>query len=255
MSATSGPGVSDQARDTQREEQAAAVRAILPHATDDEVASVAALNRKRFAIWRALAVHGTGEKCGLCIQDEIGADLELGTNGSGPVRDLRNLGFDITDGRRGVGCATHPGVVTWRALRHPLPNYERAHISARYTSAQRVQIRRALGNRDAFYGTAVSNPEIDHRVPLSRLNGEEVPVDTADPEAIRGRYQPLSRANNTYKREQCNKCEMTGIRPPFLGIAFWYEGDETYDEAVGCNGCGFAYPEKWKAALEAAAGV
>lgn len=64
--------------------------------------------------------------------------------------------------------------------------------------------------------------------------------------------QPLSMRANLKKREVCNKCQASKVRPngPYTeNQEFWYEGDKNLDPTIGCNGCFWAYPEKWNTAL------
>lgn len=58
----------------------------------------------------------------------------------------------------------------------------------------------------------------------------------------------LTKRNNNIKREACKKCIETETRQPsFMGIDFFYKGSEKYEGT--CNGCFWAYPEKWKKEL------
>ncbi len=59
----------------------------------------------------------------------------------------------------------------------------------------------------------------------------------------------LSRENNLLKSRSCEKCVKTGKRQPFMGIKFFYKGNEKYTEDLGCEGCGWHNPKKWKEEL------
>lgn len=54
-------------------------------------------------------------------------------------------------------------------------------------------------------------------------------------------FQPLCKATNDIKRQICKKCKETGIRwdaKNILGNPFsFYDGDENYNEVLGCRGC------------------
>ena len=62
----------------------------------------------------------------------------------------------------------------------------------------------------------------------------------------------LSTENNKLKNVQCKKCRRSGERPPFFGIAWWFEGDASYTEELGCIGCGWAFPEEWRRRVHSA---
>ena len=54
-------------------------------------------------------------------------------------------------------------------------------------------------------------------------------------------FQPLCKAANDVKRQICKVCRQTGVRwnaPNIKGNPYpFYEGDDNYDEALGCVGC------------------
>ncbi|MDR3108156.1 MAG: hypothetical protein LBU65_00510 [Planctomycetaceae bacterium] len=54
-------------------------------------------------------------------------------------------------------------------------------------------------------------------------------------------FQPLCKAANDVKRQICKKCKQTDKRWDAKNIKgnpySFYEGDENYDEALGCKGC------------------
>ena len=127
-------------------------------------------------------------------------------------------------------------------------------VRATYSRPETKAILQHLGTYDNFTLESLDQTrgEIDHRIPMSRLRGtNESRVDTNDPDAVRARYQLLSRKNNQVKRQKCLSCEETGIRPTFLGgVRFFTEGDETYTPEVGCRGCAWAYPEAYREGLQ-----
>jgi hypothetical protein len=92
--------------------------------------------------------------------------------------------------------------------------------------------------------------EIDHRVPEVRWKESEKDLDDNPSEdEIEKRYMLLVREHNLLKSRKCEKCNRTGKRQPLLDINFFYEGDENYDESIGCIGCGWHNPKKWKEKL------
>ena len=87
-------------------------------------------------------------------------------------------------------------------------------------------------------------------LPLNKSRREQIEIDhrwgrkqdiehneTAD-------FQILSSQENVYKREVCKKCKATDKRPNPLG--FFIEGCEDYQQNVGCKGCYYAEPERYR---------
>ena len=116
----------------------------------------------------------------------------------------------------------------------------------------RERIIKYFQNKDAIldYSPTGRSIEIDHRIPEIRWNkSEEKLPDNLTDEEIEKRYMLLVREHNLLKSRNCEKCKKTGIRQYLLGIKFFYEGDEQYDDKLGCVGCGWYNPEEWKKAL------
>ncbi len=107
-------------------------------------------------------------------------------------------------------------------------------------------------NKDAILGYSPTGRsiEIDHKIPEIRWHYSEkkLPENLTD-EEIKKRYILLVREHNLLKSRNCEKCKKTGIRQYLLGIKFFYEGNEKYDDNFGCVGCGWYDPEEWKKAL------
>jgi hypothetical protein len=104
-------------------------------------------------------------------------------------------------------------------------------------------------NKDEILGYSPTGRaiEIDHRVPEIRWDESEkdLPINLTE-EDIEERYMLLVREHNLLKSRNCEKCKRSGKRQPLLGINFFYEGNEDYDEKIGCLGCGWHNPKKWK---------
>lgn len=104
---------------------------------------------------------------------------------------------------------------------------------------------------------------IDHRFPMIRWGGTEQKLSPDMTEADMGqKFQLLkfdgSGNHNLLKSRACEVCFKTGQRGTPFGVRFFYEGGETWPEAVpvsgacaeqGCVGCGWYDFEKWRAAL------
>jgi hypothetical protein len=92
--------------------------------------------------------------------------------------------------------------------------------------------------------------EIDHRVPQIRWKkSEEFYSDNISNEEIKKKFILLTREHNLLKSRFCEKCVRTGKRQPLFGIKFFFEGDEDFNNKLGCIGCGWNNPAKWKEEL------
>ena len=115
------------------------------------------------------------------------------------------------------------------------------------TPKQKERVISILGELDAFTGASVkSSLEIDHKVPFARLKegAGDIDIDGLTDEQIAEHFQILTRDHNLLKDRACQDCIKTNIRPPFLGIKFWYEGNDKY--CGSCKGCGWFDGAKWR---------
>ena len=93
---------------------------------------------------------------------------------------------------------------------------------------QRKRVLGLLDERDAFTGASItSTPEIDHKVPWSRLE-QDINIAQLTDEQIQEHFQLLTREHNLLKDRTCQHCIKTQKRPPLFGISFWYEGNDIY---------------------------
>lgn len=89
--------------------------------------------------------------------------------------------------------------------------------------------------------------EIDHRIPQVRWNSDESDNRGLTDAQIREKFMLLSRANNLLKSRICEECKRTGKRGRgYKIVEFWYEGSESYELSVGCRGCFWHNPTKWR---------
>ncbi len=106
-------------------------------------------------------------------------------------------------------------------------------------------------NKDAFLGYEPSGRkiEVDHRIPQIRwIEKEEDYINITDEELIE-KFMLLVREHNLLKSRNCEKCVVSGQRQPFLGINFFYEWSERYENNIWCKWCGWHNPEIWKEKL------
>lgn len=119
------------------------------------------------------------------------------------------------------------------------------------------RIKKLLGNREVCFNIVRSDIEllIDHKFPSQRWNVPETdnPNDI-DVEQIRNKFQLLSNQTNMWKSRYCDACVKTGKRGDFMGLNWFYAGNEywqgttPYDER-GCIGCPWYDLELWKTRL------
>lgn len=104
-----------------------------------------------------------------------------------------------------------------------------------------------FGWRDAFTGASISStPEIDHKIPWTRLE-EDIDIRYLSDNEIKENFQLLTREHNLLKDRMCGICKTQGIRPPFLEIEYWYKGDKHYTGS--CVGCGWYDGVEWRKSL------
>lgn len=92
--------------------------------------------------------------------------------------------------------------------------------------------------------------EIDHRIPQVRWGKNEDKNLRLTDDQINEKFMLLTRENNLLKSRACEKCVETGLRSNGYGeIEFWYKGDKNYSDTLGCDGCFWYNPSKWREEL------
>lgn len=184
---------------------------------------------------------------------------ECELSGSQPaayIRDYRDEGFEFVSNTGGRGdydrryCETCDDETTHRKMKYAFPS-SKPITRKEMPESFKNRVRELYDNRDAFdLSTPSGTPEVDHRKPRIRWDeSEDFDYENMSDDEIREHFQILSGKNNLIKSRKCERCVESGIRPPFLGINFYYEGDETYEDSIGCEGCGWYNPHKWRDAL------
>jgi len=76
------------------------------------------------------------------------------------------------------------------------------------------------------------------------------------PETLRKRILKLfNRENNLWKSRYCERCKQTDIRGTFIGINYFFVGQQKWsseippDNEQGCVGCFWHDPGTWRASL------
>lgn len=178
---------------------------------------------------------------------------------SQPAKDiqmLRKEGFEFVQNTgQGQGdyrhCEDCRDTTFHRKMKYPFPTSKPITRQDMPNWFKR-KVRDLYEHRDAFDGSSPSTTlEVDHRVPEIRWEeSEDFDYDAMSEDDIREHFQILSRKHNLLKSRKCEQCVETGNRPPFMEIDFYYEGDENYDEELGCEGCGWYNPHEWRSAVE-----
>ena len=163
-------------------------------------------------------------------------------------REIKKLGYKFEE--------TTPG--HWaKTMFCPLCGTERTHykllsLEPEFEKKLRISIGKNTRDRilklldmtDAFTGAHITSiPEIDHKTPWTRLSSDIEASRLTDSE-VKNHFQLLTREHNLLKDRMCGFCKINNRRPPFLGINYWYDGDEQYRGT--CVGCGWYDGVKWK---------
>ena len=127
----------------------------------------------------------------------------------------------------------------------------KARTSLTKTLADKVKKIYGFVDEYSLRTEAPSRLEIDHRVPQVRWTANEgVNSPSMSEEQIKSKFMLLTRENNLLKSRICEHCAATGKRGKgYKAIEFWYLGDEDYDEKIGCKGCFWYNPSKWRKQL------
>ena len=92
--------------------------------------------------------------------------------------------------------------------------------------------------------------EIDHRTPQVRWTTNEDDNSNLTDEQIKAKFMLLTSHNNLLKSRICEECAKTNKRGKgYKEIEFWYVGDENYSDDIGCVGCFWHNPSKWRKEL------
>ncbi|WP_280536900.1 hypothetical protein [Halopenitus sp. POP-27] len=184
---------------------------------------------------------------------------ECELSGSQPaayIRDFRDEGFEFvstTDGRGEYDrryCRTCDDETTHRRMKYAFPS-AKPITRQEMPESFKKRVRELYDGRDAFdLSTPGGTPEVDHRKPRIRWDEpEDFDYESMSDAAVREHFQILSGKHNLLKSRKCERCVETGERPPFLGIEFYYEGGREYEDDVGCAGCGWYNPHRWREAV------
>lgn len=168
-------------------------------------------------------------------------------------RDLRKLGYTITSIYINGGGYYY---IMLPLPTHPESKYEKVPTIITQTLAR---LKRYI---EAYSGEKMDEDFLlaDHKFPESRW--DENTADINDPQMseseILNKFQLLDNASNLRKKQMCESCAESGIRPSMYGIDFYYKGTQKWDTKIpergsnaekGCVGCPWYDIEKWKEEL------
>ena len=167
-------------------------------------------------------------------------------------REVKKRGYEFEEVASGRWATTRFCEVCQQETSHykllklepTLTRQERLGINA----PTRKRILKLFNNRDAFTGASISSvAEIDHKIPWTRLD-HDIDATILSNDEIKNHFQLLTREHNLLKDRACGFCKANNIRPPFLEIPFWYEGDHKYRGT--CVGCGWYDGAKWREEIQ-----
>ncbi len=96
---------------------------------------------------------------------------------------------------------------------------------------------------------------IDHKFPSQRwTKPESRNPDSMSVDDIRNKFQLLDNQTNMWKSRYCDRCVKENRRGDFMGIKWYYKGDENWrgapkDNEEGCLGCPWYDLKEWKRQL------
>lgn len=177
-----------------------------------------------------------------------------GTQPAKAIQIIRQHGFQIEN--KTYYCSVCQEKTVHRRLMSNEPmraSYARIQLPARlrkrileyYKNIEAISLRRMLP----------SQLEVDHRFPQVRWTKNEIYDPNMPDEEIYRKFQILTREHNLWKSRYCERCFKTKERGTFIGINYFYHGNERWngnidsDDENGCAGCFWYNPEFWRNSL------
>lgn len=219
------------------------------------VESDAEWSDKNSATYKVLAALYSGDwECRVC-----GPVPKVNPQPAARLRDLKKRGYII--GSRRKNCKLC-GQKTMHDILVMLPPIETRfshgnELRKPMSEVLKRRIKRILNYREVCFNVVRSEIEllIDHKFPSQRWNTPESdnPNDMAE-ETIKAKFQLLSNQTNMWKSRYCDTCINTNKRGDFMGLVWYYKGNENWEGATpndenGCVGCPWYDLALWKRKL------
>jgi len=102
---------------------------------------------------------------------------------------------------------------------------------------------------------------IDHKFPSQRWTKKESNnSDEMSDSEIKKKFQLLDNQTNLLKSRECDRCKFEKKRGIFMGIRWYYKGNENWagssiDDESGCEGCPWYDILEWKSKLKESLGI
>lgn len=188
----------------------------------------------------------------LCDGDWHCGKHELpGTQPAKAIQIIRQHGFQIENKTQYCSACkdktVHRRLVSTEPIkpsyaRLQLPPRLRERILTHYKNIEAITMRQMLP----------SQLEVDHRFPQVRWVKDEIYDPNMPEEEIRKKFQLFTREHNLWKSRYCERCFKTNERGTFIGINYFYQGNEYWDKNIGsdnekgCIGCFWYDPDEWR---------
>lgn len=173
------------------------------------------------------------------------------------IRDIKKKGFIIATKRK--PCSTcekatiHDIIIPLERNIFTQKKEFRKPISKNLSN----KIHTVLNRTEVVFNRKMTSKElvIDHKFPSQRWSKPETDNnDCMNEKKILKKFQLLSNQTNLLKSKECDRCVSEGKRGVFMGIKWYYKGNEIWngkaeDDENGCIGCPWYDIEKWKEEL------
>lgn len=175
------------------------------------------------------------------------------------IRDIKGYGFFVASKRKQCKqcqkVCMHDILVMIISLKEVIKVKFRKPISKQLNQ----NILKVLKSTESVFEQVRTSKElvIDHKFPSQRWLKPETDNNTDMPdEDIKKKFQLLNNQTNLLKSRECDRCVSQNIRGQFMGIRWYYSGNEKWekeiDDETGCVGCPWYDVAEWKEQLRRA---
>ncbi|MFC2099113.1 hypothetical protein ACFLSP_05145 [Bacteroidota bacterium] len=208
------------------------------------------------ATYKVLKALYSGEwECRVC-----GPVPQVNPQPAARLRDIKKRGYVIASMRKFCkscnASAMHDILVMIPIIdeRFISGNELRAPMSEDF----KKRVKGILNYREISFNVRRSGIEllIDHKFPSQRWSEPEIPNgDLMTDQQIRNKFQLLNNQMNMLKSRYCDRCVKENVRGDFMGIKWYYQGDEIWrgnskDDEKGCIGCPWYDIDLWRNKLQ-----